>query len=47
MGPWSHGAWNPGEGGIFGRQGSEQDRTVLRDSIGVPFFACALRTGAT
>ncbi len=44
MGPWSHGAWNRGEGDIFGPLGfGSRTGQFFRDSIGVPFFACALK----
>ena len=44
MGPWTHGAWNRGDNDTLGvlRFGSRTGQ-FFRDSIGFPFFACALK----
>jgi hypothetical protein len=44
MGPWSHGAWNRVEGDTFGPLAfGNRTGAWFRDSIGRPFFACALK----
>ena len=44
MGPWSHGAWNRIDGEGFGPLAFGQATARwFRDSIGTPFFACALK----
>jgi hypothetical protein len=44
MGPWSHGAWNRVDGDSFGPLAfGVKTGQFFRDSIGVPFFACALK----
>ena len=44
MGPWTHGAWNRGDNDTLGvlKFGSKTGQ-FFRDSIGFPFFACALK----
>ena len=44
MGPWTHGAWNRGDNDTLGvlKFGSRTGQ-FFRDSIGFPFFACALK----
>ena len=43
MGPWTHGAWNRGDDDSLGvlKFGSKTG-TFFRDSIGFPFFSCAV-----
>jgi putative CocE/NonD family hydrolase len=44
MGPWAHGAWNRVDGDTFGPLGfGSRTGEFFRDSIGFPFFACALK----
>ncbi len=44
MGPWSHGAWNRVTGDQFGPLAfGTNTGDFFRDSIGVPFFSCALK----
>ena len=44
MGPWSHGAWNRVDGDTFGPLGfGTKTGQFFRDSIGFPFFSCALK----
>ena len=44
MGPWTHGAWNRGDNDSLGvlKFGSKTGQ-FFRDSIGFPFFSCALK----
>jgi putative CocE/NonD family hydrolase len=44
MGPWTHGAWNRGDNDSLGvlKFGSKTG-LFFRDSIGFPFFSCALK----
>jgi putative CocE/NonD family hydrolase len=44
MGPWTHGAWNRGDNDTLGvlKFGSKTGQ-FFRDSIGFPFFSCALK----
>ncbi len=44
MGPWAHGAWNRIDGDVFGPLAFGQATARwFRDSVGTPFFACALK----
>ena len=44
MGPWAHGAWNRIDGDVFGPLAFGQATARwFRDSIGTPFFTCALK----
>jgi hypothetical protein len=44
IGPWSHGAWNRVDGDVFGPLAfGQKTGTFFRDSLGFPFFSCALK----
>lgn len=44
MGPWTHGAWNRDDGDSLGVLGfGSMTGRFFRDSIGFPFFSCALK----